>query len=210
MKRDIYKGKLNELRDLKQARIKEPLIDLVQKMARQVNQRFYRLEKANVGLGDTAYRFAVQETDKKKPRYPTYKKTLENMSLQELYELGIQLNVKIASKTSTIRGLKEVNRQREIESLRTLHSDVGVSKDISIGEQNRWRDFLNRGGGEIMNNKYLDSYQIREDWYNYTYEGGVSIKKFLEVYNKNTQDNFDDVDYGKIRRTLINLKKKVR
>lgn len=205
MTRDIYASRHKVIRELKQARMKEPFVKEVLRMSRQVNQRFYRLEKANKGLADTSYRFAQKETGKDKPRYSVNKQKLEEMTIEELYKLSLQLNQKIISKTSTIKGLEEVEQTRVKMSLGSLNEDVG-QKEITESEEEQWKRFLERGGGEIMNNKFLDSYQIREDWYNYTYMGGVSIKTFLKEYT-----NFFDtdiVDYGKIRRRLINLSKK--
>ena len=79
-RKNIYQNRLGYIKELRQARNKDLIVDFVSQQAKQINQRFYRLEKVGKGK-DTAYYYAQQETGKDKPRYPTYKPTLENMSI---------------------------------------------------------------------------------------------------------------------------------
>lgn len=198
-RQDIYSNSNPKLRELKQLRMVEPLAKEVQRMAKQINQRFYRLEKRGIQQ-DTAYRYAQQETGKDKPRYTVNINKLEEMSIQQLYELGIQINAKLVSKTSTITGIKLINERRIQSGLKELFGD-----DYDELE-NDWKNFLEAGGGELMNNKWFDSYQIAEDWREYTASGGVSIKQFLYEYNRiKDKSNFD---YGALRRRLINVRKR--
>lgn len=197
MARNIYKNRLNELKELRQARSNEMFAKTIKQMATQVNQRFYRLEKAGLAK-DTAYRYAKQETGKEKPRYTTNLNKLENMSLEELFQLGVQLNQKLVSKTSTITGQAELEEKRVSMAIEEL-GKAGV-KDI---DKNSFKNFLNSGGAELLNSKYLDSTQIIEDWNEYTRSGAISSKEFIEAFNKSKEKN--KFDYGDVIRRLDNL-----
>lgn len=199
MARDIYESKLSKLRELKQLRKTDVLAKEIQRLARQINQRFYRLEKKGLE-GDTAYRYAQRETSKSKPRYTTNINKLEDMSIQELYELGTKINAKIVSKTSTITGLSQLAERRITMGLKELFGDT--TKE----EKDEWIKFLENGGSELMNNRWFSSYQVAEDWREFTASGGISLDKFIAEYNQ--QKNKEDFDYGDLRRRLVNLKKK--
>lgn len=196
MARNIYTNRLSELKELRQARSNELFARRVRQMAIQVNQRLYRLEKAGANK-DTAYRYAVQETGKEKPRYTTNINTLEKMSIQELFELGVQLNQKLVSRTSTLTGQKELERKRLEMASEALNRD---NVDISA---NDIKEFVNSGGAELLNSKYLDSTQIIEDWNEYTKRGGVTTKEFIDAFN--TYKDKERFDYGDVIRRLDNI-----
>lgn len=201
-KRNLYKNRLNELREYKQNRYIEPFAKVVQQMAKQVNQRFYRLEQHGLDK-DTAYRYAQLETGKTKPRYPTSLKTLENMSLQQLYELGLDLNTKLMSKTSTVKGQQEINLKRVKASLESFKEEYRENATIQAINENEYQKALEIGLGQLMNSKYLDSEQVREDWATFTQQDGVSLDEFLEAYT--SYNNKGDYDVGAIRRKLKNV-----
>lgn len=201
MARNIYQSQLSKIKDLRKLRSVPAFAREVQKMARQVNQRLYRLEQKGIGTGDTAYRYAQKETGKEKPRYSTNLATLESMTIQELYEISIQLNAKIVSKTSTIKGLAEVEEKRLQLSEKELFKEVFEGED-----RESWRTFLNTGGGELLNSKYLSSTQIAEDWDEFVKNGGVSAKELIDIYKKEMDKS--DIDYGQLRRDLIKLNQK--
>ena len=85
-------SKVNLLRELRQARNVPLLAKEVQKMAKQINQRFYRLEKAGLSNDSYAYEYASNLLGKVKPRYPTSLKKLQNMQRDELYKLALEIN----------------------------------------------------------------------------------------------------------------------
>ena len=201
MARNIYQSQLSKIKDLRKLRSVPAFAREVQKMARQVNQRLYRLEQKGIGTGDTAYRYAQKETGKEKPRYSTNLATLESMTIQELYEISIQLNAKIVSKTSTIKGLAEVEEKRLQLSEKELFNEVFEGED-----RESWRTFLNTGGGELLNSKYLSSTQIAEDWDEFVKNGGVSAKELIDIYKKEMDKS--DIDYRQLRRDLIKLNQK--
>ena len=204
-KRYLYKSRLNELREYKQNRYVKPFAEEVQKMAKQINQRFYRLEQHGLNK-DTAYRYAQLETGKTKPRYPTSLKTLENMSLQQLYELGLDLNTKLMSKTSTVKGQQEINLKRVRASLEQFKEEYKENELVQAINENEYQKALENGLGQLMNSKYLDSEQVREDWATYTQQDGVSLEDFLEAYTSYNEKG--DYDVGAIRRRLKNVASK--
>lgn len=195
-----YINKLNEIKELKQQRLKEPLVDLAIKLGKQINQRFYRLEKAGIGLGDTAYRYAQEETGKDKPRYSVNRNVLSKMTNEELYEQLLDINRKLVSPTSTITGLIELEKRRIEASREALEYEIGDDIDYD-----RFRDFLKNGGGEFLNHfkKYGDSNQIVDDWNRFTKSGKVSNKEFMREFTR--FKNMDNFDYGRVTRNLNNL-----
>lgn len=197
-RKNIYQNRLGYIKELRQARNKELIVDFVSQQAKQINQRFYRLEKAGKGK-DTAYFYAQQETGKDKPRYPTYKPTLENMSIDELLELAKDINNKLVSRTSTVSGQREVEDRRISDSMESL----GIDKD----KKEIFKRFLNDGGGKTLQkyNKYLDSTTFFEMWEN-SYDRGISNEDFLNEFNQYVEKN-EELDIGAIRRHLNNLAK---
>lgn len=200
-RKNIYQNRLGYIKELRQARNKDLIVDFVSQQAKQINQRFYRLEKAGKGK-DTAYYYAQQETGKDKPRYPTYKPTLENMSIDELLELAKDINNKLVSRTSTVSGQKEVEERRIETSMEAL----GIEED----KKEIFKRFLKDGGGKTLNKykKYLDSKIFFEMWEN-AYDRNISNEDFLNEFNQYVNKN-EELDVGKIRRRLNNLAKAKR
>ena len=206
-----YNDRKDYIKQLKQARNKDHFVDLVEQMSKQVNQRLYRLEKAGVGIGDTAYKFAQLETGKDKPRYTVSRQILENMSNEDLYERALQLNSKLVSKTSTITGIKEVTENRLSQSIESLEDSIS-DKNINKKE---FDDFLRAGGGELMNSKYYDSVQIVEDWLEWR-DKKLTTKEIIDEFKKQQskaqkyakKGKRYDIDMGKINRDFKSLANK--
>jgi hypothetical protein len=198
-----YEDNMKILRELRQTRNTAKMAKEISRMARQVNQRLYRLEKKGLQKDSYGYQRASLETGKEKPRYSVSENVLSNMGFQKLYELGLQLNVKIYSKTTTIRGVKEVQEERITKSIDVLESRTGLSI-----ERKTFEEFLKSGGGELLNNRYLDSTQIIEDFYNTTKDTKVTVKEFIREFTRFKKIKSQRVDYGRIKRNLKNLKKR--
>ena len=219
-KQDIYNSRIETLRQIRQARDKDLLVSWVQKASKQVNQRLYRLEKAGMGIGDTAYRFAQMETGKEKPRYSTSKNVLDKMSAEELYSTALELNQKLMSKTSTIRGIKEITESRLSKSIANIKEHVENTADLDKQEFDK---FLTSGGGELLNSRYYDSYQIIEDWLEWRSKG-LTTREIINEFKKQKKkaDRYAkkgktyEIDMAKINRQFTSLaakkatKKKVR
>lgn len=197
-------SRYNELREMKFSRNKKRLVDTVAKMSKQLNQRYARLEKK--GVADTSYGYQVsqKETGKNKPRYSISTAKLSKMNFDELYKLSLDINNKLRSKTTTIVGLQVAEQNRIRGAVNGLQAR-GI--DIN-GEQ--LKAFLNRGGGEILSTKFIDSNQVIDDLVKITKNGNVSIEEFTQAFNEYKQkatDNGKPLNYTKLVRGLKKLSK---
>ena len=164
-----------------------------QRLAKQVNQRFYRLEKKERGLNEAAYRYAQVETNKEKPRYTTNINKISNMSEADLKEFVLTLKAKIKSPTSTFRGLKAVENKRVDNAIYSIEKNLSVKVD-----KQAFVEFINDGGGYLLN-KYMDSKQMVKDWLDKRKQG-ITNEEFIDTYNKylnRTRKPFDLADVEK-------------
>lgn len=185
-------GHFSEIRQEYKAGRKDLLAETVQKMAKQVNQRFYRLEKAGVGLGENAYRYAQKETGKEKPRYTESINKLKQMPRQELYELALQINKKLVTPSSTIGGTRMLYEKRLEASSAAIQQRFGVS--IS---KDQLLQFIDAGGDRFLNDSHrFSSGQILKDYEQYVLDGKVSTEKFIELlqaYQEKTSMKYSDL-----------------
>ncbi len=173
-----------------------------QRLAKQVNQRFYRLEKKERGLKESAYRYAQVETNKDKPRYTTNINKISSMSDAELTEFMLSLRRKVSSPTSTLRGLKTVEAKRIENAIYVINKSTGVAID-----EEDFRNFLDNGGGKLLN-KYMDSTQLIKDWLDKSKQG-VTAEQFVETYNRylnRVRKPFDQADVEKAFKKIIDKK----
>lgn len=178
-------GRFSEIRQEYKAGRTDLLAETVQKMAKQVNQRFYRLEKAGVGLGENAYRYAQRETGKDKPRYTESINKLKQMPRQELYELALQINKKLVTPSSTIGGTRALYDKRLEFASKELES-----KGVSVSEE-QLKAFIDAGGAEFLNNaERFSSDQIMIDYEEFVLNGKVSMDQFVRGL-KQFQDTID-------------------
>lgn len=185
---------------------KKELAKEVKQMAKQINQRFYRLEKQGLENDSYAYNLSKKETGKIKPRYTESLNKLEDKPLDTLYQESMDIFSKLFSKTSKIRGVKEIQEKRITKGMETLEYNIGIKID-----KNDFKQFLQLGGGEFLNSKYLDSNQIIEDFVDATKDGNISIKEFLREFKRFKK--IQKRTYPKIKRNLTNLlsrKKKIK
>lgn len=185
---------------------KEELVDLVNWLGKKINRRFNTLEKKGKGLNESAYKYAQAELNQEQPRYNIRKSSLNKLSEEELRELGYLINKKLTSWSSTITGLKELESKRVGNAVVQLEATFGVEID-----EEDFKYFLTHGGGELLNNKYLDSEQVIEDWLEYT-KKGVSKSKFFKTFKEFTNKNKKGkVDLGKVHKefnTIVKNKNK--
>lgn len=187
---------LGQLRELRQLRDVKALAKEVQRMSRQVNQRFYRLEKAGLSHDSYAYEYSQYLTGKKKPRFSTSLKQLEKKSIQDLFKLGLELNEKLVSRTSSISGVKQIQSDRITGALKAIKDDSGLEIDREDFEQ-----FIKIGGSELL--AKFDSSTIVEDFYNSTQKGNISVKEFVREFKR--FKSLDKVDYSRVLRNLKRL-----
>lgn len=198
MARKYYETKIKEIRQEYKGGRKDLLVDTVYKMSKQLNQRFYRMEKAGVGLNETAYRYAQQETGKDRPRYSTSKSMIATMPEDLLYEFALDLNKKLLSDTSTIGGVRELVEKRLDRAVSALDR-VGV--DISKDDL---RKFIDAGGSDFLNDKKtLSSDQLLMDYKKFVVDGKVSMREFMDsIRNYQTSTSHD---YGAVSRGFAKL-----
>jgi hypothetical protein len=175
----------------------------VQKKAKQINQRLYRIEKQGLSKSSYAYRRTIEEEDK--PRYTTSLNKLNKMTRQELVQQAYNIQSKLSSTTSTIRGTKALNEKRISLSLEALRNEINKTReDIEINEDD-FKKFLEQGGGEILNNKFYDSTQVIEDWQD-NIKKGVSTEQFISSYNEYVQQEEEAFNYQKFLNKLKSIK----
>lgn len=175
----------------------------VQKKAKQINQRLYRIEKAGLSKSSYAYRRTIEEEDK--PRYTTSLNKLNKMSRQELEQQAYNIQSKLSSTTSTIRGTKALNERRIFKGLDALREEINRTRDdIKIDVQD-FKNFLEQGGGEILNNKFYDSTQVIEDWQD-NIKKGISTNQFINSYNEYVQQEEDAFNYQEFLNKLKSIK----
>lgn len=173
-----------------------------QRLAKQVNQRFYRLEKKERGLKEAAYRYAQAETNKSKPRYTTNINKISNMSDVELTEFMLSLRKKVESPTSTFRGLAGLENKRIDNSIYVLKKELNIDID-----KKDFIDFIESGGGKLLN-KYMDSDQLIKNWLDKRKQG-VTTKEFIRTYNRylnRVRKPFDQADVEKAFKKIIDKK----
>ena len=173
-----------------------------QRLAKQVNQRFYRLEKKERGLKEAAYRYAQAETNKQKPRYTTSINKISNMSDVELTEFMLSLQKKVKSPTSTFRGLAGLENKRIDNSIYVLKKELNIDID-----KKDFIDFIESGGGKLLN-KYMDSDQLIKNWLDKRKQG-VTTKEFIRTYNRylnRVRKPFDQADVEKAFKKIIDKK----
>ena len=199
-------SKFNTIRELRISGNIEGLIDIVQQMSKQTNQRFYRLEKKNMAKSSYGYQRAQDETGRKKPRYTESKAKLSKMDAEDLYRLAIDLNAKIASDTTTVTGLRDIENKRLFNRTQSLEA-----RGLSLSES-ELKEFLDAGGSDFLNNKFLDSTQVIDDFIEATKSGNMTVEQFINEYTKGQKriikSGSAPFDYGKAHRNLLKAQKR--
>lgn len=191
-------SQMEKLKLLFKMQNKKELAKEVKQMSKQINQRYYRLEKQGLENDSYAYKLSKKETGKSKPRYTESLNKLEDKPLDTLYQESIDIFSKLFSKTSKIGGVKEIQEKRINKAIESLEINAGIKVD-----KNDFKQFLELGGGEILNSKYLDSTQIIEDFVEATKDGNISIKEFIREFKRFKK--IQKRTYPKIKRNLTNL-----
>lgn len=198
MPRQYVFSNVMKLRELRQARSKVLLAKEVVRMSKQINQRFYRLEKAGLHVDSYAYQLASMQLGKERPRYTTSFNKLSDLPFDTLYKQALEINEKIGSKTSAITGVKATQEKRVTNSLDSLRK-LGYDIDRDDFEQ-----FLKIGGSQLI--KEFGSEQIFEDFWSQTQEGVVTVKEFVREFKR--YKSLERVDYSKVLRNLKRINKK--
>lgn len=198
MPRQYVFSNVMKLRELRQAKSKVLLAREVVRMSKQINQRFYRLEKAGLSVDSYAYKLASMQLGKERPRYTTSFNKLSELPFDTLYKQALEINEKIASGTSAITGVRAIQKERITNSLASL-KEMGY--DIDKGD---FEEFLRIGGAQLI--REFGSEQIFEDFWSKTQEGVVTVKEFVREFKR--YKSLERVDYSKVLRNLKRINKK--
>ena len=199
------------LKDVIAEGLRPQLENEVAHMAKVINQRFYRLEKQNLQKGSYAYTQAAAELNKEKPRYITNKNEIAKTPLDRLYRTYIELYNKQYSETSLVSGVKRINKKRiqtavdRINYIIQLNQGKQGSTNIGAISERDFTEFLETGGSELLNTKYMDSEQILEDWVESTKGGNISTKEFLREFKRFKSQN---INYGQAMRNIDRLRQR--
>lgn len=173
--------RLRTFMDMKKAGDKAGLEKQLRLMNKRLNQRFRELEKK---VGDpkklknlTAYEYAQNRTGMEKPRYTESLGKIGKKTIDEIYEELLDRNIKLASKTSSLEGIKYLPTNRSRGAIE------GIKEKLHIGleDDEMFRKFLEDHVNDMIENN-LSSSVIFE-----FYENGLKKQKGLkdieEIWN---------------------------
>ena len=161
----------------------------VARISKQLNQRYYRIEKKGKTEEAFAYQQSQKETGRQHPRYSQNPKSLMMMDPEDLYKLGLNVASKIAMPTSSVAGINKLYKNNVDKAVDALND-----KGISITDDKLLR-FLKASGGNYLHAKHLSSSQLIQDLVDYTRSGVVSVDDFineLEAFGDAENVNYAD------------------
>lgn len=195
---------MKDIRELRKSKNKDMFITEIVKRAKQLNQRFYRLEKSDVNVQQSyAYQKSIQETGKEKPRYSVTKNKYKDMSLKELEQMLVDIDTKLASKTSTIRGAREINNKATNTLLDRLNIENNERNQKAV------KEFFAQGGSKFFKMFNLDSDLLLEDLFD-VISSGKSVKDYIDMLQKEINkyaDRESEVPYSELVKSKRRLMK---
>lgn len=181
--------RLRTLMDMKKAGDKAGLEKQLRLMNKRLNQRFRELEKK---VGDpkklknlTAYEYAQNRTGMEKPRYTESLGKIGKKTIDEIYEELLDRNLKLASKTSSLEGIKYLPTNRTRGAIEGIQEQLHISLD----DTDMFRTFLEEHVNDMLENN-LSSSVIFEFYENaLKKEKGIDdIKAIWEKYKDSAGD----------------------
>lgn len=170
----LQEDRLGTLMDMKKAGDKAGLEKQLRLMNKRLNQRFRELEKK---VGDpkklnnlTAYENAQNRTGMEKPRYTESLGKIGKKTIDEIYEELLDRNLKLASKTSSLEGIKYLPTNRS----RGAIEGIKVQLHIGLEDDEMFRKFLEDHVNDMLENN-LSSSVIFE-----FYENALNKEKTLK------------------------------
>lgn len=139
----------NRIIDLKRAGDKEALAREVRLMNKRLNERFRQIERKNKNPEKTtAYMYAQRELGTEKPRYTESMNKIMEMDINTLYESALGVSRKLASKSTSLSGLKYIKENRVQGAIEGIKSQLG----IDIEDSKEFRRFLEENVNEMVDN----------------------------------------------------------
>lgn len=149
--------RLRSIMDMKKAGDKEGLEKELRLMNKRLNQRFRELERK---VGDskelknlTAYQFAQNTTGMERPRYTESASKIGKKTIDEIYEELLDRNLKLASKTSSLEGIKYIPTNRTRGAIEGIQKELG----IKLEDSEIFRAFLEDNVNEMLGNNISSS-----------------------------------------------------
>lgn len=149
--------RLRLIMDMKKAGDKEGLEKQLRLMNKRLNQRFRELEKK---VGDpkklktlTAYEYAQNKTGMEKPRYTESLGKIGKKTIDEIYEELLDRNLKLASKTSSLEGIKYLPTNRTRGAIEGIQEKLHISLD----DTDMFRTFLEEHVNDMLENNLSSS-----------------------------------------------------
>ena len=146
--------RLRTIMDMKKAGDKAGLEKQLRLMNKRLNQRFRELEKK---VGDpkklTAYEYAQNQTGMEKPRYTESLGKIGKKTIDEIYEELLDRNMKLASKTSSLEGIKYLPTNRTRGAIEGIKEQL----HISLEDDEMFRKFLEEHVNDMLENNLSSS-----------------------------------------------------
>lgn len=187
---------------------KESTIKAIQKKAKRLNERYRQLEKQKLESSSYAYRL-TRETSRQdfltrgeKVRYSTSIKRLESMTDEQLEEYLFDIESKLQSRTTKLRDLKKLNKERFEKSKQKLSKILDQAGSQFTVTDSELLKIINSGVFAI---EEYDSTQIIEDWQEYKAKG-VTIEQFIKKVNEYNDIEDKEFDYISFIKGLKQIK----
>ena len=149
--------RLRTIMDMKKAGNKAGLENQLRLMNKRLNQRFRELERK---VGDskelnnlTAYQFAQNKTGMERPRYTESASKIGKKTIDEIYEELLDRNLKLASKTSSLEGIKYLPTNRSRGAIEGIQKELG----IKLEDSDIFMSFLEDNVNEMLGNNISSS-----------------------------------------------------
>lgn len=141
--------RFNRILEMKRRGDKESLAREVRLMNKRLNERFRQIEKRYKNPEKTTgYMYAQRELGSEKPRYTESIKKIKEEDIDTLYEQALSVSRKLASKSTSLLGLKYINENRVQGSIEGIKMNLG----IEIEDSDDFRRFLEENVNEMIDN----------------------------------------------------------
>lgn len=167
----------------------------VARNSKQINQRFYRIEKNKRFTSEKswAYRRAIKISNKEKPRFTQTITSLKKLSTSDLISQFLEVNSLLDSDTSSVQGLKLIQKK----SYATLNERLFDEGKINTPISNKELDNFFNNTDESLFSDY-GSNELINHFTNYVQNGKVTteqfFKEFRDYQEKTDTDVFDVLD----------------
>lgn len=141
--------RINRIVELKKSGDKLGLAKELRKMNKRINERFRQIERRpGHPENTTAYRYAMNETGRVKPRYTESLNKLLSQDINTLFKSSMDISRKLGSKSASLRGLNLISENRVSGAIEGIKSNLG----IDIEDSPEFRRFLEENVNEMIDN----------------------------------------------------------